>query len=183
MFREHLQLFPSAVPGDLQPSGPDARNRSPPRHCARLARSALTGEVERGLLIYLVLTCSFPGTGNTLSRRVTRNKQFEGEWWGSGHATSKCGTWQVKYFVPTEFEKWQMREGFSDLPLRLAVRSLCERCPCCTWRTGRDCPYLQRQRRAKRGLSEQSSTSWHLSAHTLFVSPQFPRLCSSPAPV
>ena len=146
-----------------------------------MACAAVTGEAGRGLLIYFALTRSFPVTGKTLSRRVTRNKLFEGAWWGSGHAASRCGTWQVKYFVPMEFEKRQVQEGLSDLPLRLAVRSLCERCPCCAWRTGRECPYLQRQRRAKRGLNAQSLLRRHLSAHTPCVLPGFPGLCSSSA--
>ena len=37
--------------------------------------------------------------------------------------------WHIQYFKLKEFEKWHGQEGFSDLPLKQAIKSSCDRCP------------------------------------------------------
>lgn len=53
--------------------------------------------------------------------------------------------WHTDYFKQMEFEKQQVQEGLSDLPLKQVIRPLCDRCP----------PYSQGMKEASLSLKPE----------------------------
>lgn len=79
---------------------------------------------------------------------------------GRTYSTEPCALhnsgqapWHVEYFKLNEFEKWQLREGLSDLPLKQVIKPSCERGPPYTGRKGDS---LSLQTEGHREESEQS---------------------------
>ena len=48
------------------------------------------------------------------------------DWQASRHTTQNMAPWHAEYFKLKEFEKWQVQEGVSALPLKQVTKPSCE---------------------------------------------------------